>query len=178
MHAFRALFSRGVPLAGFKHIAGSILLVGTLLAFPAAPAGAASAPNLRHVVIDSAALGNRTDVNILLPDGYASSGRRYPVLYLLHPSGGTYRDWATQTDIVRYARHLPLIIVMSDGDEGWYVDAVGRGPHWETYHVHELIQYVDNHFRTIAARSGRAVAGASMGGQGAFAYAARHPDTY
>jgi S-formylglutathione hydrolase FrmB len=49
---------------------------------------------------------------------------------------------------------------------------------WEDYQTGELIHHVDSHFRTIASRAGRAIAGASIGGEGAMAYAARHPDLY
>jgi esterase/lipase superfamily enzyme len=58
------------------------------------------------------------------------------------------------------------------------MDPTFPGPDWETYHIHELIPYVDAHFRTIAKRGGRAIAGLSMGGMGALAYAARHPDLF
>jgi esterase/lipase superfamily enzyme len=67
---------------------------------------------------------------------------------------------------------------MPEADASWYMDTAGGGPRWETYHIHELIPYIDAHFRTIATRTGRAVAGLSMGGFGAFAYAARHPDLF
>ena len=51
-------------------------------------------------------------------------------------------------------------------------------PRWETYHVGQLIPWVDATYRTVAARRGRAVAGLSMGGFGALSYAVRHPGTF
>ena len=51
-------------------------------------------------------------------------------------------------------------------------------PRWETYHVGELVPWIDATYRTIAARRGRAIAGLSMGGYGALSYAARHPGTF
>jgi S-formylglutathione hydrolase FrmB len=51
-------------------------------------------------------------------------------------------------------------------------------PEWESYHGGELVPWVDAHFRTIAARRGRAIAGLSMGGYGALTYTARHPGTF
>ena len=72
---------------------------------------------------------------------------------------------------------------MPDGGlGGWYTDWCNDGkggpPEWETYHVEQLIPLVDQRFRTVAARRGRAIAGLSMGGFGAFSYAARHPDLF
>ena len=49
---------------------------------------------------------------------------------------------------------------------------------WETFHVEQLIPWVDDNLRTVAERSGRAVAGLSQGGFGALSYAARHPDLF
>jgi S-formylglutathione hydrolase FrmB len=97
---------------------------------------------------------------------------------LLHGYGGSYTEWVQLTDLVAFTQHLPLIVVMPEGGIGWYMDPALPGPNWETYHIGELIPYIDNHFRTVATRRGRAVAGLSMGGMGAFVYAARHPDLF
>lgn len=68
------------------------------------------------------------------------------------------------------------------GTAGYYSDWYNFGdygtPMWETFHNDLLIPWIDGNFRTIAEREGRAVAGASMGGYGALANAARHPDLY
>ncbi|MDB5075876.1 MAG: hypothetical protein JWO42_2055 [Chloroflexi bacterium] len=133
---------------------------------------------LRRLTLESQALGSVTHVDVLLPTGYSTSTQRFPVLYLLHGSGGSHSDWLRNTDIARFARGLPLIVVMPDGDDGWYADPLTVGPRWETYHINELIPYIDRNYRTIATRHGRAIAGLSMGGFGAFSYAARHPDLF
>jgi S-formylglutathione hydrolase FrmB len=134
---------------------------------------------LQTLTIQSTALGGATKVYVLLPAGYAGGTRRYPVLYLLHWLGGMYASWNDNTDVTILMQHVPLIVVMPDADNGWYANAVDRGqPQWESYHIGELIPYVDRRFRTIATRGGRAIAGASMGGMGALSYAARHPDLF
>src|SRR6202022_3173993 len=49
---------------------------------------------------------------------------------------------------------------------------------WETFHVGQLIPWVDANLRTVASRPGRAIAGLSQGGFCAMSYAARHPDMF
>ncbi|MQA64212.1 MAG: hypothetical protein GEU86_22780 [Actinophytocola sp.] len=60
----------------------------------------------------------------------------------------------------------------------WYNDGAFGPPQYETYHIRQLIPWVDSYYSTIPGRSGRAIAGLSMGGFGAFSYAARHPDLF
>src|SRR5438270_13253936 len=77
---------------------------------------------------------------------------------------------------------------MPDGGyDGFYSDWYGSDldghtpnppPAWETFHIHELLPWVDGTFPTIASRAGRAIAGLSMGGFGSMSYAARHPDLF
>lgn len=139
---------------------------------------------LRELTIAAPALGERTRVRVLLPDGYRTDvGRSYPVLYLLHGAGGNETDWTVAGAAAEATAGRPLIVVMPDGGEaGWYTDwsngGAGGPPAWERYHVRELIPLVERRFRTVSARRGRAIAGLSMGGFGAFSYAARHPDLY
>jgi S-formylglutathione hydrolase FrmB len=130
------------------------------------------------------ALSDPTGVRVLLPAGYApDAGRRYPVLYLLHGADSDYRSWTRYGDAQAITAHAAMIVVMPDGGtNGWYTDwyegARPVQPRWETYHVGELVPWIDATYRTIAARRGRAIAGLSMGGYGALSYAARHPGTF
>jgi diacylglycerol O-acyltransferase / trehalose O-mycolyltransferase len=123
-------------------------------------------------------------VRVLLPAGYRQdSGQRYPVLYLLHGASSDYRSWTRYGDAEAITARAPLIVVMPDGGAdgwytNWYIGDRSVQPRWETYHVGELVPWVDATYRTIAARRGRAVAGLSMGGYGALSYAARHPGTF
>jgi S-formylglutathione hydrolase FrmB len=139
---------------------------------------------LEEWTLRTPALREPTGVRVLLPAGYrADPRRRYPVLYLLHGAGGDYRSWTQDGDAEAITARAPLIVVMPDGGTGgWYTDWYQGDrpvqPRWETYHVGELVPWVDATYRTIAARRGRAVAGLSMGGYGALSYAARHPRTF
>lgn len=138
---------------------------------------------LRELTIASPALAADTKVRVLLPDGYRAGERRYPVLYLLHGAGGDQASWTEGGDAAAITAGEPLIVVMPDGGRaGWYTNwrngGAGGPPAWESYHVGELIGLIDDRYRTVAARRGRAIAGLSMGGFGAFSYAARHPGTF
>ncbi|HZQ86363.1 MAG TPA: alpha/beta hydrolase family protein [Acidimicrobiales bacterium] len=147
-------------------------------------------PRVTDVTFRSRALNGPVHADVLLPAGYdapANATRRYPVLYLLHGHGGNHTDWVSH-DADKVVGDLPVIVVMPDGGyDGWYSDWYGTdvdghvaapAPGWETFHVRELMPWVDATYRTIADRRGRAVAGLSMGGFGAMSYAARHPDLF
>ncbi len=141
-------------------------------------------PRLVELTLRTPALTHQTGVRVLLPEGYrAHPRRRYPVLYLLHGSGGSETDWTTMGDAEQITAGRPLIVVMPDTDQnGYYSDWYNAGnfgpPEYETYDIDQLIPWIDSHYRTIARRRGRAVAGLSMGGFGALSYAARHPDMF
>jgi S-formylglutathione hydrolase FrmB len=162
----------------------------------AGTAGAASANPLRLMSVtrldgrleqlqfSTPAVNGATGVRILLPAGYDSHRkRRYPVLYLLHGAIDNYTSWTVKGDAEQITAHYPLIIVMPDsgpsgGYTNWYNDGAGGPPEWESYHIDQLIPWIDQHLRTRASRGERAIAGLSMGGFGAMSYAARHPDTF
>lgn len=116
-------------------------------------------------------------VRILLPKDYEDRCARYPVLYLLHGVGDTFKSWSEQTDVIAFSEKYPVVVVMPDGGHGpqagWGSDWVG-GPHpqWETFHTEILPGFVDRTFRTRGAGH-RAAAGQSMGGFAAMSYAAR-----
>jgi S-formylglutathione hydrolase FrmB len=141
-------------------------------------------PRLVELTFHTPALAADTHVRVLLPAGYAGAApRRYPVLYLLHGSVDDYRSWTDKGDAEAATAGLPLIVVMPDAGNGgfysdWFNNGAGGPPEWETYHVGQLIPWIDSHYRTIASRDGRATAGLSMGGFGAMTYPARHPDMF
>jgi putative tributyrin esterase len=126
----------------------------------------------REEALDSAALGRRMKYRVLVPQDYATSQRRYPVLYLLHGLGGDYTDWTSRTNIAESTRTLPLVIVMPDGENSWYA-----GP-FEDYVTTELQADVARKYRVINSRYGRAIAGLSMGGYGALKFALKKPTLF
>jgi diacylglycerol O-acyltransferase / trehalose O-mycolyltransferase len=119
-------------------------------------------------------------VRVILPVAYGD-GRLYPVLYLLHDAGGTYKIWTEQTDVLKLSRAFDAIIVMPDGghgpDAGWYTNWLDGSRQWETFHIDVMIPYLESHLDTLGDGH-RAVAGASMGGFGSMSYSARHPGLF
>jgi S-formylglutathione hydrolase FrmB len=119
-------------------------------------------------------------VNVFLPDGYDGE-RRFPVLYLLHNLDGTFESWANPQhgDLMKMAGDFPGIIVMPEGARGWYANWWNGGargnPGWERYHLDELIPLVESRLRILPGRRWHAIAGPSMGGQGAAFYASQRP---
>ena len=119
--------------------------------------------------------------NIILPAGYEDSGKRYPVLYLLHGRGGDLEYWPAM-GVAEYVAGLDLIVVMPDVGVSWYVNWAesvgGEKNNWEDCITKDLIGFVDAHYRTVASREGRAISGASMGGYGALTLGFLHPDLF
>lgn len=130
---------------------------------------------LRDESFHSAALGRTMKYRVLVPQAYATSQRRYPVLYLLHGLTGDYMDWTTRTNVAEYTRTLPLIVVMPDGENGWYTNAADSSGNFETYITTDLQADVVRKYRTVNSRYGRAIAGLSMGGFGALKLAMKRP---
>lgn len=125
-------------------------------------------------------------LTVYTPAGYETSAdRRYPVLYLLHGMGGDENAW---TELGRAAQILdnmiaagevePMIVVMPNGNVAMpaapgetpagFVQPSFQLPHtmdglYET-HFPDIVKFVDSNYRTRAEKSGRAIAGLSMGG--------------
>lgn len=124
-------------------------------------------------------------VRITLPNDYFQTGAtRYPVLYLLHGgAGGNSAQWTTGGGAVEQITHnRPVITVMPDGGKvGWYTNWVNQSAgaqNWADFHLNQLVPWIDANLRTIASKSGRAIAGLSMGGFGAVRYAQDRPDMF
>jgi len=127
----------------------------------------------------TSAIGWNPGVNVLLPDDYDSAPtRRYPVLYLLHGGAQDFRKFDMEDDIRGLTAGRRLIVVMPDGGgAGWYSNPVrsfAGARNWETFHMSQLIPWIDANFRTYAEYDGRAVSGFSMGGFGALKYTAKY----
>jgi enterochelin esterase-like enzyme len=142
-------------------------------------------------VYHSTAMGEDRHFLIYLPPTYGlkrAATRHYPVLYLLHGDPGGPSEWvqfgATNIfDAGIAASAMPeTILVMPDGNghvtaaTQWANRFDGRDRVEDA--VLEVVDVVDQGFRTIPDRAHRLVGGLSSGAYGAANLAARHPDTF
>ena len=127
-------------------------------------------------------------VTIYLPPNYDNSSQRYPVMYYLH--GFTWSDSmqvagdhfdqlldrAINEGILR-----PLIVVMPDHHtlyRGSYYTNSSYTGNWADFTAIDLVNFIDENYRTISKRESRGIAGHSMGGYGALKIAMQYPETF
>jgi enterochelin esterase-like enzyme len=128
----------------------------------------------------SQAVDGRLHLAVYLPADYATSRKRYPVVYFLHglPAGSTaYQGSSFLADALDRTGQRAIIVVPQgarDNDsDPEYLDW-GPGRNWETAITRDIVRYVDSSFRTISNRRGRALVGLSAGGYGAVLLALHH----
>jgi putative tributyrin esterase len=147
-----------------------------------APTAASAAPRAtaRTVRITSPSLGNSEYAfAVLLPHGYDAATKRYPVLFLLHGGGQTHTAFPSRGWFTREAASREMIVVLPNGGRSFFANAAGLpDARYEDLIARDLVEYVDAHYRTLATRESRAIAGISMGGFGSALIALRHPDRF
>jgi enterochelin esterase-like enzyme len=132
----------------------------------------------------SRALGREMPYYLYLPPDYDDSGRGYPVLYLLHGASGDAAEWPVYGFIDILDRSIqaneiePFIVVLPQGDFGYWVNHAEGGYRWGDYVTHDLVAQVDSTFRTLRRPWRRAIGGLSMGGYGALVQAFRNPEVF
>ena len=137
-------------------------------------------------VVDSA----DRDVSIYLPPGYNSGEQRYAVLYLLHGYTATDQGWMNPSYVglpemmdrlIEHHTIAPMIVVMPNAFNrfagSFYANSELSG-NWEDFIAHDLVAYIDAHYRTLASSASRGIAGHSMGAYGALRIGMQHPDVY
>ena len=134
--------------------------------------------------VPSKILDRPVDYCIDLPAGYASSSRRYPVLYFLHGLFGNDHRWIDRGGKEIFDRLTadgtigPFIVVLPNGGETFYINSEDGKDRYEDFFVQELVPFIDHHYRTIATKDARGVSGLSMGGYGALHLAMRHSNLF
>jgi len=133
------------------------------------------------------------DVSVYLPPSYKTdTQRRYPVVYVLHGFTDSENGWfrvashfvnlpASMEKAMAAGKTREMILVTPNAYTRYAGSFYGSSPttgDWETYVTRELVSYVDAHYRTIASRSSRGLAGHSMGGYGTFRLAMKYPEVY
>lgn len=127
----------------------------------------------------SDAMHKKIKAIIFKPEDY-DQNKEYPVVYLLHGAGGSYKEYANYKAIKKWVDYYKILVVGADGGvTSWYFDSpVDPTYKYETYVTKELVGFIDKNFKTIKNRTGRAISGLSMGGHGAMYLAFRHQDLF
>ena len=147
---------------------------------------------VQHGTFSSPTLGNLVrNYWIYLPPSYnAAKSQHYPTFYLLHGSPGGPQDWfeaayagTTADALLAQGKIRETILVGADGNGSvyrfseWANSFDGRQP-MEDAIVHDLVSFIDSHYRTLAHAADRTIGGLSMGGYGAMNIALHHPDIF
>ncbi len=150
----------------------------------------------------SKGLGSDRRLSVYTPPCYEKGRKRYPVLYLLHGSGGDENAWLELGHAARIFDNLiaqgkiePMIVVMPNGNSSKqaapgetyenlsYRPAMTNqlkgykdGRYEENFD--EIVNFIDSRYRTVAKKDKRAVAGLSMGGFHTMFISANHPELF
>lgn len=143
--------------------------------------GAALEGNLENDAVDR-------DVIVYLPPSYATEkSRRYPVVYALHGYSIGATQWSQEIHVPQtiegaFAQGAQdMIVVLPDSktvhNGSMYSRSVTTGD-FEAFIAHDVVGYIDAHYRTIPKRTSRGLVGHSMGGYGASRIGMKHADVF
>jgi len=128
------------------------------------------------------------DVIVVLPPSYRGDpSRRYPVVYALHGYSIGAEQWIKEIHVPQviegaFAKGVPeMIVVLPDSktvhNGSMYSSSATTGD-FENFVAHDLVAYIDGHYRTLPDRHSRGLVGHSMGGYGATRIGFKHADTF
>lgn len=152
-----------------------------------------------RVWYNSPTLGMDRRMTVYTPAGYETSGKRYPVFYLLHGMGGDEEAWIALgrtsqilDNLIAQGKAKPMIVVMTNGNAaqeaapgesslGFVVPSMQQPKTMEGSFetaFPDVVKFVDSNYRTINSKQGRAIAGLSMGGYHALHISKQYPDMF
>ena len=138
---------------------------------------------------------------VYTPAGYENNADKYPVFYLLHGGGGDEDAWTTlgrtcqiMDNLIAQGKAKPMIVVMPNGNPGQAAAPgeapvvtgnreasepfdMGRGLFEESL-VKDIIPYIESHYRVLADKDNRALAGLSMGGMQTLNTTGKYPGMF
>src|SRR5690348_12029160 len=128
------------------------------------------------------------DVIVFLPPSYFNDKhRRYPVVYALHGFSIGAEQWTHEIHVPQTIEGAfgqgarEMIVVLPDSktvhNGSMYSSSVTTGD-FEEFIAHDLVAYIDAHYRTIPNRLSRGLVGHSMGGYGATRIGMKHSDVF
>jgi S-formylglutathione hydrolase FrmB len=128
-------------------------------------------------------------VIIYVPPGYETTPyMHYPVTYLYMGWGANISEWFDMLklnlildNLINQGKINPFILVCPDNKNryggSWFTNSSLAG-NWEDFNVVDVVNYIDNNYRTIPKPECRGLAGYSMGGHGAVKFALKYPEIF
>ncbi len=128
------------------------------------------------------------DVIVFLPPSYSKDKHRhYPVVYALHGYSIGAEQWTHEIHVPQTIEGAfalgskEMIVVLPDSktiyNGSMYSSSQTTGD-FENFIAHDLVEYIDAHYRTIPERASRGLVGHSMGGYGASRIGMKHSDVF
>ena len=125
---------------------------------------------------------------VFLPPSYEKDKKRhYPVVYALHGYSIGAEQWTHEIHVPQTIEGAfaqgskEMIVVLPDSktiyNGSMYSSSATTGD-FENYVAHDVVAYIDAHYRTIPDRQSRGLVGHSMGGYGASRIGMKHPDVF
>ncbi len=154
--------------------------------------------SLSYKWYDSKLLGINRRLTVYTPYGYETSGKKYPVLYLLHGAGGDEEAWSSMgraaqilDNLIEQGKAEPMIVVMPNGNPNQQAACTmglptteldWRNPENRNLYVRslceEIVPFIQKEFRTLARPDKRAIAGLSMGGGHTISASILYPEMF
>lgn len=148
---------------------------------------------------NSPTLGKDRRLTVYTPAGYETSGKRYPVFYLLHGMGGDEEAWIALgrtsqilDNLIAQGKAKPMIVVMTNGNAAQeaapgesslgFVNPIMSLPKtmegsFESAFP-DVVKFIDKTYRTVKSKQSRAIAGLSMGGYHSLHISKQYPDMF
>lgn len=148
---------------------------------------------------DSPQAGMDRRLTVYLPYGYERSKAKYPVLYLLHGSGGDENAWSElgrtaqiMDNLIAEGKAQPMIVVMPNGvvrnpsapdvnEDNMFQPTMANSRDQDTRPMEDefptIKKFIESTFRVKTGQYNTAIAGLSMGGRHSFSISRRYPGT-
>ena len=155
--------------------------------------------NVSKVWYESPTAGLTRRLTVYTPAGYETSGKEYPVLYLLHGIGGDETAWselgrAAQIldNLIAQGKAEPMLVVMTNGNisqeacpgetsEGFVVPTMALPKTMEGSFetaFPDVVKFIESTYRVKKDKAHRAIAGLSMGGFHSLFISINNPDVF
>jgi len=133
------------------------------------------AGTIETLTYDSAVAGEERDALVWLPPTYKPKGKKFPVLYLQHGGGQSYRDWV---EVGRAEQILDNLWLAGQLEDMIVVMGNGNVSDFSAELMDNIVPAVEDNYNASPSKKKRALAGLSMGGGQTFEVFSEHPGEF